>query len=197
MKRAAFVMLMAAALALSGCGEQTPAQKARRAAVEAEEKARRALIKAARAEWEAYRNSGVSSRKKFHTIKYPNGGYAIEYLGVLGKPERDALIQAAPAEWRAYIAAHNAATIARRAIWTALTEAERALQDAASGEWKAWEAALIAERAGKAANSAKSAEKARKAAEAALEEAAPEQWKTYEAALSEVKKLGQTDGVGR
>ncbi len=193
MRRAAFVMLIAAALALSGCGDQTPAQKARREAVKTEEKARRALMKAAPTEWDRYRNNGVSSRKTFRAAEFPNGGYAIEYVGVLGRIERDALIQAAPAEWDAYIAAHNAANIARRAMWTALTEAESALQDAASGEWEAWEAALIAERTGKAAKSAaaKSFEKAREAAETALKEAAPEQWKTYKAALSEVKKLGR------
>ena len=189
MRRAAFIMLTAAlALALSGCGDQSPAQKARRAAIKAEEKARRALIKTARAEWEAYRNNGVSSRKKFRAAEFPNGGYAIEYLGVLGKIERDALIKAAPAEWDAYIAAHNAANMARRAMWTALTEAENALRKEASDEWKTWEAALIAERAGNGAR--RSAEKAREAAEAALKEAAPEQWKTYKTAVSEVKKLG-------
>ena len=118
MRRAAFAMLTAAALALAGCGgaEQDAAQKARRAAVEAETAAQDALIKAAPAEWEAYRNNGVSSRKGTQTIEFPNGGYAIEYLGSLGKKERDALIKAAPAEWDAYITAHNAANIARQTI---------------------------------------------------------------------------------
>ncbi len=87
MRRAAFVMLTAAALALLGCGgaEQNAAQKARRAAVEAEEKARRALIKAAPAEWEAYRNNGVAMQKVFRAAEFPNGGYIIEYLGFLEK----------------------------------------------------------------------------------------------------------------
>ncbi len=205
MKQAALIMLTAA-LALLGCGdaEQNAAQKARSAAVEAEEKARRALIKAAPAEWEAYRNNGVAVQKVFRTAEFPNGGYVIEYLSFSLKKERDALIKAASAEWGAYMTAHNAANSARQTMWTALTEAESALQNEASNEWEIWEAALIAEReaaliaerAGKAANgavaksAAKSAEKWRAVAETALKQAAPEQWKTYKAALSEVKELG-------
>ena len=207
MKQAAFVMLTAAALtmALSSCGGagQNAAQKARRAAIEAEEKARRALIKAAPAEWEAYRKNGreayrnnnLSPTQQFILVEIPNGGYDVEYFSDLVKTERDTLIQAAPAEWDAYIAAHNAANAARQTMWTAALEAEAALRNAASGEWKTWKAAIRLKRLAQATNdrALKHLEKALKPAEAeaALKQAAPEQWNTYKAALSEVKKLGQ------
>ena len=208
MKQAALIMLTAA-LALLGCGdaEQNAAQKARRAAVEAEEKARRALIKAAPAEWEtyrkngreAYRNNGLSPRKQVILAEIPDGGYDIEYLSFSVKKERDALIKAASAEWDAYITAHNAANAARETMWTAALEAEVALRNAASDEWKGWESAIYLKRLAQAAD-VNPIEKALilaeaggrfKEAETALKQAAPEQWKTYKAALSEVKELGR------
>ena len=131
MRRAAFVILTAAALALAGCGgaEQDAAQKARRAAVEAERRARKALIKAALAEWEAYRNKGKETyrNKGYSLIKQvmlteiPDAGPVYEYLDDYDiKKERDALIKAAPAEWDAYVTAR---------------EAQGALRNAAPDEW--------------------------------------------------------------
>ena len=201
MRRAAFIMLTAAALALAGCGgaEQDAAQKARRAAVEAETAAQDALIKAAPAEWKAYQKNRLNvTWKGFQSVEFPDGGYEYEEEKVVYDRTGNAfieniVIEAAPTEWDAYIAAHNAANIARDAVWNALQNAERDLQYAASDEWKAWAAAVKADRAAKAANggAAKAANKALKAAETALKQAAPEQWKTYKAAVSEVENLEQ------
>ena len=203
MRRAAFAILTAA-LALAGCGgeEQDAAQKARRAAVEAERGARKALIKAAPAEWEAYRNKGKETyrNKGYSLIKQvmlsghlDEDGYHSEYLYDYDvKKERDALIKAAPAEWGAYITAFKAGYAAREAMWIALREAEGALRNAAPDEWKGFDGAFRSVRRSQNDGYLERRERMKrfKAAEAALKQAAPEQWKTYKAAEAEVKELG-------
>ena len=49
------------------------------------------------------------------------------------KKERDALIKAAHAEWDVYVTAFKAGYAARQAMWTAASEAQGALRNAAPG----------------------------------------------------------------